>query len=151
MTQNGTEAGWTPTAMLQRVVRFDDLQGCTAAFIDAKTPGSHLKENFSIIGSGVSENPAQHVHITEPHGFTFGGARQPPRIKNSPHSHETAETFWVHSGKWSFYWGVDGTDGEVILEPGDFISLPTYLFRGFENVGEVKGMLLGYLGTNNPG
>lgn len=37
------------------------------------------------------------------------------------------------------------------MEPGDFISLPTYLFRGFENVGEIKGMLLGYLGTDNPG
>lgn len=149
MTQPQT--GWTSAEMAKRVVRFDDLIGCTAAFIDAKTPGSHLKENFSIIGAGVSESPAQHVHITEPHGFTFGGARQPPRIKNSLHSHETAETFWVHSGSWKFYWGVDGADGEVILEPGDFISLPTYLFRGFENVGKVKGMLLGYLGSDDPG
>jgi mannose-6-phosphate isomerase-like protein (cupin superfamily) len=151
MTQKEAACGWTTEEMMKRVVRFDDLIGCKAAFIDAKTPGSHLKENFSIIGAGVSENPAQHVHITEAHGFTFGGARQPPFIKNSLHSHETAETFWVHSSKWRFYWGLNGTDGEAVLEPGDFISLPTYLFRGFENVGEVKGMLLGYLGSDNPG
>lgn len=151
MTEKVADSGWTTEEMLKRVVRFDELLGCKAAFIDAKTPGSHLKENFSIIGAGVSENPAQHVHITEPHGFTLGGARQPPRIKNSPHSHETAETFWVHSGNWCFYWGVDGKDGEVILEPGDFISLPTFMFRGFENVGEVKGMLIGVLGADDPG
>ncbi len=89
------ETNWTAEAMLKRVVRFDELVPCIAAFIDAKTPGSHLKENFSIIGAGVSE---QYVHITERHGFTMGGTRQPPRIKNSPHSHQTAETFWVHSG-----------------------------------------------------
>lgn len=71
--------------MMKRVVRFDDLIGCTAAFIDAKTPGSHLKENFIIIGAGVSENSAQHVHITEPHGFTFGG-------RDKPHASKTRHT-----------------------------------------------------------
>ncbi len=151
MSETGLEISWTTEEMLKRVVRFNDLVPCTAAFIDAKTPGSHLKENFSIIGAGVSESSAQYIHITEPHGFTLGGAAQPPHIKNSPHSHETAETFWIHSGTWRFYWGVEGQDGEVILAPGDFISLPTYMFRGFENVGEVNGMLLGVLGADDPG
>jgi mannose-6-phosphate isomerase-like protein (cupin superfamily) len=99
----------------------------------------------------VAENPEQHIHITEPHGFTLGGARQPAHIKNSPHSHQTAETFWVHSGTWDFYWGVEGQDGHVILQPGDFISLPAYLFRGFENIGQDKGMLIGVLGADDPG
>ena len=39
---------WTPERMAQRIVRYGELIPCTAAFIDAKTPGSHLKENFTI-------------------------------------------------------------------------------------------------------
>ena len=46
-----------------RLVRFGELIPCKTAFIDAHTPGSNLKENFTIIGAGVSENPDQHVHI----------------------------------------------------------------------------------------
>jgi hypothetical protein len=62
-----------------RIVRYADLKPCYNAFIDTRTPGSEAKENFTIIGPGVSENPDQHVHIAEPHGFNIGGARQPPR------------------------------------------------------------------------
>ena len=96
---------WTPERMAERIVRYDALVPCTAAFIDAKTPGSHLKENFTIIGPGVAENPRQHVHIREAHGFNIGGARQPPRIVNSQHSHDTAEVFMVLKGTWNFILG----------------------------------------------
>jgi mannose-6-phosphate isomerase-like protein (cupin superfamily) len=137
--------------MEARVVRYADLRPCTTAFIDARTPGSHLKENFTIIGPGVSENPDQYVHITEPHGFNIGGARQPPNILNSPHSHDTAEVFMVFSGTWRFYWGVDGRDGEAILTFGDVINLPTNLFRGFENVGNDTGFIFAVLGKDEPG
>ena len=33
-----------------------------------------------------------------------------------------------------FFWGLEGGDGEVILHPGDLITLPTHMFRGFENI-----------------
>jgi len=142
---------WTKERMLERVVRYEELVPCVAAFIDAKTPGSHLKENFTIIGPGVSENPEQHVHIREPHGFNIGAARQPGGIKNSPHSHETAEGFMVFRGTWRFYWGVEGQDGDIVLEKGDTIALPTAIFRGFENIGQESGFLLCVLGGDNPG
>ncbi len=60
-----------------RLVRYADLRPCTNAFVDTRTPGSDRKENFTIVGPGVSENPNQHVHIPEPHGFNIGAARQP--------------------------------------------------------------------------
>ena len=46
-----------------RIVRYGDLIPCKTAFIDAHTPGSDQKENFTIIGGGVSESPAQHIPI----------------------------------------------------------------------------------------
>ena len=39
----------TPAEMEKRIVRYGDLQPCKTAFIDAHTPGSDQKENFTII------------------------------------------------------------------------------------------------------
>ena len=142
---------WTSTAMEARVVRYADLRPCYNAFIDTRTPGSEAKENFTIIGPGVSENPEQHVHITDPHGFNIGGARQPPGCVNSQHSHDTAEVFVVHSGEWRFDLGEHGDDAQVHISPGDVISIPTKTFRGFTNVGAESGYLFAVLGQDNPG
>ena len=99
----------------------------------------------------MAENPDQHVHIKLPHGFNIGGARQPPGCLNSQHSHLTNEVFVVHSGTWAFRSGVDASDGEVILTAGDVISLPTDVFRGFENMGDDTGYLFAVLGGDDPG
>lgn len=137
--------------LAERLVRYGDLIPCYNAFIDTRSPGSEAKENFTIIGPGVSENPQQHVHIAEPHGFNIGGARQPPHCVNSQHSHDTAEVFVVLSGEWSFNLGETGDDARIRLSPGDMISIPTNVFRGFENVGTDTGYLWAVLGGNNPG
>lgn len=135
----------------ERLVRYADLRPCTTAFIDTRTPGSARKENFTIIGPGVAESPDQHVHVDIPHGFNVGGARQPPRCINSQHSHETAEVFVVHSGTWAFVLGPNREDGQVVLGPGDTISIPVHVFRGFENVGDDTGFLFAVLGGDDPG
>ena len=67
------------------------------------------------------------------------------------HSHTTAEVFLVYQGRWRFYWGVDGHDGEVFLSRGDVASFPTNMFRGFQNVGTDRGLLFVVLGENDPG
>ena len=128
------------------ILRRSDIVPCKTAFIDARTPGSDQKENYCLIGAGVAENPEQVVHINTPHGFDVGAARQPKGCKNSHHSHDTDEVFVVHQGQWKFTWGEDGSDGETVLNSGDTISIPTQLFRGFENVGDDSGFLLSVLG-----
>ena len=134
-----------------RLVRYGELIPCKTAFIDTHTPGSNQKENFSIIGSGVSENPDQHVHIKIPHGFNIGAAGQPPKCHNSLHSHRTAEVFFVLSGRWKFFWGRYGKAGDVILEKGDIFNIPTGIFRGFENIGKDYGMIMAILGGDDAG
>jgi mannose-6-phosphate isomerase-like protein (cupin superfamily) len=141
----------TPEQMETRIVRYGDLRPCRTAFIDAHTPGSNQKENFTIIGAGVSENPEQHVHILEKPGFNIGAAGQPPKCKNSLHSHRTAEVFFALKGRWRFFWGRWGTAGEVILEEGDMINIPTGIFRAFENVGTDYGMAMAILGGDDAG
>ncbi len=141
----------TPAEMENRIVRYGDLQPCRTAFIDTHTPGSDQKENFTIIGGGVSESPDQHVHIKETPGFNIGAARQPPKCRNSLHSHRTAEVFFVLNGRWRFFWGRWGTAGEVVLEEGDIFNIPTGLFRGFENIGSDHGMIMAILGGDDAG
>jgi len=137
--------------MQERIVRYGELKPCKTAFIDAHTPGSDQKENFTIIGAGVSESADQHVHIADTPGFNIGAAGQPPHCRNSLHTHTTAEVFFVLSGRWRFFWGNTGDAGEVILEEGDLINLPTDMFRGFENIGTDYGMIMAVLGGDDAG
>ena len=139
-------------------VRFAELVPCRTAFIDTHNPGAEGKENFTIIGGGVSENSEQYVHIEETPGFNIGGARQPAGCTNSLHSHRTAEVFIIHTGSWRMFWGLEGDDGEVVLNPGDLISLPTHMFRGFENVTPISatnetgsGFIFSVLGGEDSG
>ncbi|MEM7319804.1 MAG: cupin [Pseudomonadota bacterium] len=139
------------SSIQQRIVRYGELRPCKTAFIDAHTPGSDQKENFTIVGGGVSESPDQHVHITDKIGFNIGAAGQPPKCRNSLHSHTTAEVFFVAKGRWRFFWGRYGTAGELIAEEGDIFNIPTGIFRGFENVGQDYGLIMAILGGDDAG
>ncbi len=141
----------TPQQMEANIVRYGDLRPCKTAFIDTHTPGSDQKENFTIIGGGVSEGADQHVHIRETPGFNIGAAGQPPNCRNSLHDHNTAEAFFVLKGRWRFFWGRWGDAGEVTLEEGDIFNIPTGVFRGFENIGTDYGMIMAFLGGDDAG
>jgi mannose-6-phosphate isomerase-like protein (cupin superfamily) len=134
-----------------KIVRYGELIPCKTAFIDAHTPGSDQKENFTIIGDGVAESPDQHVHLNDTPGFNIGAAGQPPGCTNSLHFHHTAEVFFILKGRWRFFWGRRGDAGEVVLDEGDIINIPTHIFRGFENVGTDYGMIMAVLGGNDAG
>lgn len=134
-----------------RHVKRDDYVSCTVAFIDCKTPGSHLKENYSIIGPGVTSSAEQVVNLPEAHGFNIGAAAMPNGITNNLHVHFTAEVFMCFRGDWKFRWGPKGDDGEIVGHSGDIVSVPTWIFRGFTNVGPDDGWLFTCLGGNNTG
>ena len=137
--------------MEKYIVRYADLKPCKTAFIDTHTPGSDQKDNFTIIGSGVSESADQFVHISETPGFNIGAAGQPPKCFNSLHYHNTAEVFFVLKGRWRFFWGRYGEAGEVVLNEGDIFNIPTRVFRGFENIGDEYGMIMAVLGGDDSG
>jgi len=99
----------------------------------------------------VSESSDQYVHIKETPGFNIGAAGQPPHCINSLHTHRTAEVFFVLKGRWRFFWGRHGKSGEVVLEEGDVINIPTSVFRGFENIGTDYGMIMAMLGGDDAG
>lgn len=137
--------------MRKRLIRRQDMVACKVAFIDCKMPGSTAKENYSLIGPGVTQAEDQVVNITEPHGFSLGVAAMPPGTVNNLHVHYTAEVFMVFSGTWLFRWGAEGKDGEIIGRPGDVVSIPTWIYRGFSNVGDDDGWIFTALGGDDTG
>ena len=140
-----------PGEVARRTIRRTDWVPCKAAFIDCRTPGSDRKDNYSFIGSGVSQNADQFVNLTEPHGFNLGAAGMPNGTTNSLHLHFTAEVFINFGGDYQLRWGADGTQGEYRSVDGDVISVPTWIFRGFTNVGDDEGVLLTVLGRDDTG
>ena len=133
-----------------RHVKRSDYQSCTVAFIDCKKPGSHLKQNYSIIGPGVTSSSEQAINLPEAHGFHIGAAAMPTGITNNLHVHFAAEVFIVYDGEYTFRWGSNG-EGELVGRPGDVLSVPTWIFRGFTNTGKREGWVFTALGGDNTG
>ena len=98
----------------------------------------------------MAEDISQSIKISTPHSFNLGAVSAMPRNGSGLHSHTTAEVFIIFSGKWRFYWGNEGKY-ETILSAGDIISMPTNMFRGFENAGDQEGTMFVVLGGDDPG
>ena len=133
-----------------KLAKFSDLVPSKLPFVEGKLEGHKNRKNYSIVGPGVAEDISQSIKISTPHSFNLGAVSAMPRNGSGLHSHTTAEVFIIFSGKWRFYWGNEGKD-ETILSAGDIISMPTNMFRGFENSGDQEGTMFVVLGGDDPG
>lgn len=137
--------------LTRRTIRRSDFVSCNQAFIDCRTPGSDRKENYAMIGPGVSQNSKQVINLREPHGFNIGAAAMPHGVTNNLHLHFTAEVFLCFHGQYQVRWGADGNEGELTLRAGDIASIPAWTFRGFTNTGPDDGWLFTSLGRDSTG
>ena len=133
-----------------KLAKFSDLVPSKLPFVEGKLEGHKNRKNYSIVGPGVAEDINQSIKISTPHSFNLGAVSAMPKNGSGLHSHTTAEVFIIFSGKWRFYWGSEGKD-ETILGAGDIISMPTNMFRGFENAGDQEGTMFVVLGGDDPG
>jgi len=136
--------------LARRVIEPDQFVADTAAFIDVRLPGSAGKASYSFIGPGVSQNPDQTVNLSEPHGFNVGAASMPHGVVNNQHMHYTAEVFICTRGRWEMRLGQHG-EQTAEIGPGTVFSVPTWVFRGFQNVGGDDGWLFTILGGDDTG
>ena len=132
----------TPAALSERYIPFSSLRYSTEAFIDYCIPECTPKHNYALIGPGVSQNPNQPVSLREPHGFQVGGVVIPHGKINTPHMHFTCEVFICARGDWRVQWGFNPLPGEAV---------PTWLYRGFTNIGVDDGFLFTVLGGDSTG
>lgn len=150
-TDSGARVRVEAAEAARRTVRRSDFVSCDQAFIDCRTPGSDRKQNYSMIGPGVSQSAGQHVNLRQPHGFNVGAAAMPHGVVNNLHLHFTAEVFLCFHGEYLLRWGADGEEGELPLREGDIASIPPWVFRGFTNTGPDDGWLFTVLGMDDTG
>tara|TARA_B100000886_G_scaffold141696_1_gene96022 strand:- start:265 stop:1206 length:942 start_codon:yes stop_codon:yes gene_type:complete len=136
--------------MINRLAKFNELIPSSLPFVEGRLEGHRERKNYTIIGRGVAEDSKQSVKIQSLHGYNLGAVSAMPKNGSGLHSHTTAEVFLIYSGKWRFYWGAEGKN-ETILNTGDIISMPTNMFRAFENAGDHESLMFVVLGGDNPG
>jgi len=134
----------------RRIIRPEDFVADAEAFVDVRLPRSKGKLSYSMIGPGVSQNAAQAINLAEPHGFGIGAAAMPHGVVNNPHLHYTAEVFICTSGNFRMSIGEHG-EQSLDLSEGDIFATPTWVFRGFENIGDDDGWLFTVLGGDETG
>ena len=141
----------SPTDLAARYIPFSSLRSTTEAFIDYCLPECKPKFNYALIGPGVAQNPNQPVNLREPHGFQVGGVSMPHGKVNPAHMHFTCEVFICTRGQWQIQWGFNPDPASAEIGEGDIVSVPTWIYRGFTNVGVDDGFLFTALGGDNTG
>ena len=134
-----------------RFIPFSSLQYSTEAFIDYCIPECAPKYNYALIGAGVSQSPKQPVSLREKHGFQLGGISMPHGKRNPPHMHFTAEVFICTRGQWEVHWGFNPGYQTAEIGEGDILTVPTWIYRGFKNVGVDDGFMFTALGRDSTG
>ena len=141
----------TKAQIHERFIPFSSLRSTTEAFIDYCLPECKPKFNYSLIGPGVTQNPNQPVNLREPHGFQVGGVSMPYGKINPAHMHFTCEVFICTRGNWRIQWGFNPDPVYVEIGEGDIVSVPTWIYRGFTNIGVDDGFLFTALGGDHTG
>jgi mannose-6-phosphate isomerase-like protein (cupin superfamily) len=150
MTTTGTTSTEASEVIRRRVIEPSQFVADQSAFIDVRLPRSEGKASYSFIGPGVTQNKDAFVNLGEPHGYCIGAASMLPGVVNNPHLHYTAEVFMCLSGEWRMDIG-SPVEHSLVVRAGDVFSVPTWVFRSFENIGDHEGFLYTVLGEDDPG
>lgn len=145
-----TASNATQAELDRRVIEPADFVADTEAFVDVRLERSRGKASYSFIGPGVSQNSDQVVNLQVPHGFNIGAATMPSGAINNPHLHYTAEVFVCTRGEWRMTFG-ENHEQDLTMRAGDVVSIPTWIFRGFQNTGPDDGWLFAVLGGDDTG
>jgi mannose-6-phosphate isomerase-like protein (cupin superfamily) len=137
--------------MNSRVARFEEIPSSPKAFADTYIPG-HQRVLYSVIGSGVTDDPNFHPKIRAAENFHIDYIVAPRGCGAALHWHESEEVFVVQAGRWEVDW-VDGETQQlhtVVLKERDTISVPPFVHRAFRSLDGETGLLLSILGGKNP-
>lgn len=143
---------WTQEQMAQRVARFEEVPASPRAFADTVIPG-HQRVLYSVIGSGVTDDPNFQPRIRAAENFHVDFIVAPVGCGAALHWHDSEEVFIAQAGRWEVDW-VDGTDGRThtfTLGPRDTISVPPFVHRAFRSLDGEQGLLISILGGKHPG
>lgn len=137
--------------MEKRVARFHELPKSPRAFADTYLSG-HERTLFSVIGSGVTDNPSFKPKINSAENFHVDFIVAPKGCGAAMHWHDSEEVFIAQSGSWAIDW-LDGATEmfhTITLQERDTISVPPFVHRAFRSLDGEKGLLISILGGKTP-
>lgn len=147
---------FSPQQMEQRIARWGDIPASPRAFVDTWVPG-HERTLYSVIGSGVTDDPNFKPRIPMAENFHVDYIVAPKNCGAAMHHHDSEEVFIVQAGRWEIDW-IDGATGQthsVALGPRDTISVPPFVHRAFRSLdgddAATGGLLISVLGGKTPG
>lgn len=147
---------FSPEEMARRVARWGGIPASPRAFVDTYVKG-HERTLYSVIGSGVTDDPNFKPSIAAAENFHVDYIVAPKGCGAAMHWHDSEEVFVVQAGRWELDW-IDGATGKthtVTLGPRDTISVPPFVHRAFRSLdGDDQvtgGMLVSVLGGKTPG
>ena len=146
----------TQAQMEQRIARWGDIPASPRAFVDTWVKG-HERTLYSVIGSGVTDDPNFLPKIAAAENFHIDFIVAPKGCGAAMHWHDSEEVFVIQSGRWEVDW-IDGATGQVhttALGPRDTISVPPFVHRAFRSLdGDDPvqgGLMVSILGGKTPG
>ena len=80
-------AALTPEDARARHIRRSDMVACALAFIDCKMPGSERKENYSLVGPGVTQSRVDAHADPGEHERRLAGDRRHPQLGQAVDQH----------------------------------------------------------------
>jgi quercetin dioxygenase-like cupin family protein len=131
------------------VVRFADVQGKSNLFLDSVIPG-FTRTVWMMIGPNEGWDNPDEAPALLAEDFTVGIIGCAPGCGAALHTHETVEVFMPLSCTWTIF-TEERPEGEIVVEPWDFVSVSPGIMRGFRNVGETDAHLLAVTGGTDGG
>lgn len=123
--------------MASRVARFTDRIADPGAFPDLKQQEDLRSVSYLVSPGGLGGK----APITQPHNFHLSVSELSRGVRPTVHSHPYNEVFMPLDARFRLLWGEDLAES-VDLEPFDVVSVPTGVFRTFENLDEHPGHML---------